>query len=36
MVYRLGSSIYVDPAVSLLRYEKGDRRLIDYAPVHGA
>jgi hypothetical protein len=36
MVYRLDSYKDVGPAVSLLRYAKGDRRLMDYAPVHGA
>lgn len=33
MVYRLDSYIDVGPAVFLLRYAKGGRRLMDYAPV---
>ena len=31
--YHLDFYIDVGPPVSLLRYEKGDRRLMDYAPV---
>jgi len=31
--YRLDSYMDVGPAVSLLRYAKGDRWLMDYAPV---
>lgn len=33
MVYRLDSYIDSGQTVSLLRYAKGDRRLMDYAPV---
>jgi hypothetical protein len=32
-VYPLDSSMDVGPAVSLSRYAKGDRWLLDYAPV---
>jgi hypothetical protein len=36
MVYRPDSYIDIGPAVSLLRYAKGDRQLMDYARVYDA